>query len=130
MIIHSLNDNMRVNTAPLCADHSTLLFSRFHNKIHLSNVSIPGRIADRGPLPKLCIWYGQLSILNTTIKISIAIPFKHKTLFKCWASVADIDTALSQQGDKSLCVLGTLNTIPFDKQIYIYLKVQKPSGDF
>ena len=27
-------------------------------------------------------------------------------------------------------VLGTLNAIPFDKQIFIYLKVQKLSGDF
>ena len=27
-------------------------------------------------------------------------------------------------------VLGTLNAIPFDKPIYIYLKVQKLSGDF
>ena len=27
-------------------------------------------------------------------------------------------------------VLGTLNAIPFDKQIYIYLQVQKLSGDF
>ena len=24
-----------------------------------------------------------------------------------------------------MCVLGTLNVIPFDKQIYVYLKVQK-----
>ena len=29
-----------------------------------------------------------------------------------------------------MCVLGTLNAIPFDKQIYIYLKVQKLRGDF
>ena len=29
-----------------------------------------------------------------------------------------------------MCVLGTLNAIPFDKQIYIYSKVQKLSGDF
>ena len=29
-----------------------------------------------------------------------------------------------------MSVLGTLNAIPFDKQIYIYLKVQKLSGDF
>ena len=28
-----------------------------------------------------------------------------------------------------MCVLGTLNAIPFDKQIYIYCKVQKLSGD-
>ena len=28
-----------------------------------------------------------------------------------------------------MCVLGTLNSIPFDKQIYIYLKLQKLSGD-
>ena len=27
-------------------------------------------------------------------------------------------------------VLCTLNAIPFDKQIYIYLKLQKLSGDF
>ena len=27
-----------------------------------------------------------------------------------------------------MCVLGTLNAIPFDKQIYIYLKVQKLRG--
>ena len=31
---------------------------------------------------------------------------------------------------KSKCVLGTLKTISFDKQIYIYLKVQKLSVDF
>ena len=29
-----------------------------------------------------------------------------------------------------MCVLGTLNAIQFDKQIYIYLQVQKLSGDF
>ena len=29
-----------------------------------------------------------------------------------------------------MCVLGTLNAIPFDKQIYIYLQVQKLSRDF
>ena len=29
-----------------------------------------------------------------------------------------------------MCVLGTLNAIPFDKQIYICLKLQKLSGDF
>ena len=29
-----------------------------------------------------------------------------------------------------MCVLCTLNAIPFDKQIYIYLKLQKLSGDF
>ena len=29
-----------------------------------------------------------------------------------------------------MCVLCTLNAIPFDKQIYIYLQVQKLSGDF
>ena len=47
-------------------------------------------------------------------------------LFEFWASVWDSDTTLSQQRDKSMCVLG----IPFDKQIYIYLQVQKLSGDF
>ena len=29
-----------------------------------------------------------------------------------------------------MCVLGTLNAILFDKQVYIYLQVQKLSGDF
>ena len=29
-----------------------------------------------------------------------------------------------------MCVLDTLNAIPYDKQIYIYFKVQKLSGDF
>ena len=29
-----------------------------------------------------------------------------------------------------MCVLCTLNAILFDKQIYIYLKLQKFSGDF
>ena len=29
-----------------------------------------------------------------------------------------------------MCVLCTLNAIPFDKQIYIYLKLQNLSGDF
>ena len=51
-------------------------------------------------------------------------------LFWCWASVADSDTTLSQQWEKSMCVLGTLDAIAFDKQIYIYLKVHKVSGDF
>ena len=51
-------------------------------------------------------------------------------LFWFWANVWDSDTALSQQRDKSMCVLGTLNAIPFEKQIFIYLQVQKLSGDF
>ena len=51
-------------------------------------------------------------------------------LFKFWANVWDSDTTLSQQRDKSMCVLGTLNAIPFDKQIYIYFQVQKLNGDF
>ena len=50
-------------------------------------------------------------------------------LFYCWASFAVSDTTLSQQRYKSMCVLGTQNAIPFDKQIYIYLKLQKLSGD-
>ena len=50
-------------------------------------------------------------------------------LFWCWASVADSDTTLSQQRYKSMYVLGSLNAILFDKQIYIYLKVQKLSGE-
>ena len=29
-----------------------------------------------------------------------------------------------------MCVLGTLSAIPFYKQIYIYLQVQKLSEDF
>ena len=29
-----------------------------------------------------------------------------------------------------MCVLCTLNAIPFDKQIYIYLKLQKLNGEF
>ena len=29
-----------------------------------------------------------------------------------------------------MCVLGTLNAIPFDKRIYVYLQVQRLSGDF
>ena len=51
-------------------------------------------------------------------------------LFWCWASVADSDTTLNQQSYRLICVLGTLNAIPLDKQIYIYLKVQKLSGDW
>ena len=50
-------------------------------------------------------------------------------LFWFWANVWDSDTTLSQQRDKSMCVLGTLNAIPFDKQISIYLQVQQLSGD-
>ena len=48
-------------------------------------------------------------------------------LFYCWASVADSETILNQQRDKPMCVLCTLRAIPFDKQIYIYLKLQKLS---
>ena len=48
----------------------------------------------------------------------------------CCAGVADNDTTLNQQRDKFMCVLCTLNAIPFDKPIYIYLKLQKLSGDF
>ena len=38
----------------------------------------------------------------------------------------DSDTTSTE----TMCVLGTLNAIPFDKQRYIYLKVPKLSGDF
>ena len=51
-------------------------------------------------------------------------------LFECWASVADSDTTLNQQRDKSMCVMCTLNAIPFDQQIYIYLKLKKLTEDF
>ena len=73
-------------------------------------------------------------MLHLTIKITVAIAFEHKALsqcyYSCWASVADSDLTLSRQRDMSMCVLGTLNTIPFDKRIYSYVKVQKLSGDF
>ena len=49
-------------------------------------------------------------------------------LFLFWASVWDSDTTLSQQRDKSMCVLGTLKAIPFDKQIYIYLQCKRSVG--
>ena len=109
---------------PLCPDRLHPLVSRFDNTntfIHCFN-SIE---------PILCFWYGQL---KPTIKITVAILFKHKTLNQCCFNVglasADSNTTLSQQRDKSMCVLGTLNAIPFDKQIYIYLQVQKLNGDF
>ena len=50
-------------------------------------------------------------------------------LFKYWARVADSDTTLNQQEDKSMYTLCSLKVIPFDKQIYIHLKLQKLSGD-
>ena len=40
------------------------------------------------------------------------------------------DTTFSQQRNKSMCLLGPLNVFPFHKQIYIYIKVQKLSGEF
>ena len=48
-------------------------------------------------------------------------------MFYHWASVADNYTALNQQRVKSMCLLGTLDVLPFEKQISIYSKVQKPS---
>ena len=51
-------------------------------------------------------------------------------LFKFSASVADSDTTFSQQRVKSMCSLGPQNVLPFDKQIYIYVKVQKLSVNF
>ena len=77
-------------------------------------------VADSGPvLNQYCVFgMNSWNLWNVTIKVTV------------WASVADSDTTLSQQRDKSMCVLGTLNAIPFDKQIYIYLKVQQLSGDF
>ena len=73
--------------------------------------------------PVLCIWYGQLKPLkcynwNSSCN-SIETQNVESMLFWCWASVADSDTTLSQQRYKSMCVLGTLHAIPFDKQIYI-----------
>ena len=47
----------------------------------------------------------------------------------CASLYADTVFRLAQS-DKSMCVLATLNAISFDKQIYIYLQVQKLSGDF
>ena len=43
-----------------------------------------------------------------------------------WACVADNDTDLNQQKVKSMCLLGTLNVLPFEKQISVHAKVQKP----
>ena len=97
-------------------------------KIHLSNVSIPGQRRRRN---QYCVFgMDSCNLSNAAIKITVAILFKHKTLTQCCFSVADRDTPLNYQRDKSMCVLCTLNAIPFDKQIYIYLKLQKLSGDF
>ena len=71
------------------------------------------------------------NLLNATIKITVSILFIHKMLNQCCFYVGlDSDTILSQQRYRSMCVLGTLNAIPFEKQIYIYLKLLKLSGDF
>ena len=89
-------------------------------------------VADSGPILNQYCLYGMDSwnLLNATIKITVAINKVESMLFKCWASIADSITTLSQQRYKSMCVLGTLTAIPFDKQIYIYLKMLKLSGDF
>ena len=55
-------------------------------------------------------------MLNLTIKITVAIPFKHKTSTQSCFNVGLTSQTMIQQRDKSICVLGTLNTIPFDKQ--------------
>ena len=49
-------------------------------------------------------------------------------LFYCWASVTDSDIPLGQQRDKSMCVLGTLNAIPFDKQLYLSKRAKAQWG--
>ena len=41
---------------------------------------------------------------------------------------ADNDTASNEQRVKSMYLLGTLNVLPFEKQISVYSKVQKPSA--
>ena len=49
-------------------------------------------------------------------------------LFYYWVCVVDSDTTLSQQRVETMCLLGTLNVLPFDKQISVYSKVQNPSA--
>ena len=44
-----------------------------------------------------------------------------------WACVADNDAALNQQRVKSICLLGTLNVLPFEKQIYLSFQKYKKS---
>ena len=44
------------------------------------------------------------------------------------SSIAENDATLSQQRDKSMCVLGTPNTITFDKQIYIFKSIKAQWG--
>ena len=71
--------------------------------------------------------------LNATIKMIVAIPFKHKTLKQCCfivglASGIVIQHRVNRETNQFVYwTVDTLNAIPFDR---LYLKVQKLSGDF
>ena len=67
-----------------------------------------------------------------TIKLTVVITLNMKrrpNVVVLWACIADNDTALNQQRVKSMCLVGTLNVLPFEKkQRSNYSKVQKPSA--
>ena len=83
-------------------------------------------VADSGPiLNQYCVFgMDSWNLLNAKIKITVAILFKHKTLNQCCFNVGLASRIVNRDTSQWMCVLGTLNAIPFDKQIYIYLQVQ------
>ena len=90
------------------------------------------QIVAQQALNQYCVFgMDSSNLLNVTFDSCNSIQLQNVNvvfmLFLCWTSVADSDTALSQQRDKSM---GTLIMITFDKQISIFLKVLKVSGDF
>ena len=59
-------------------------------------------------------------MLHQTIKITVAIPFKHKMLsHRCLSVGLESQTVIQHKVNRETnqCLLDTLNTISFDKQI-------------
>ena len=111
--------------------HTHTLWAPLHKIINFNDGPASQVVAQCWTNNAFLIWTVEVfQMLHFAIKI--AIPFKYKTSTQCrpmcfrpnvgLASQRVIQHVLSlQQRDMSMCVLGTLETIPFDKQIYIYL---------
>ena len=60
-------------------------------------------------------------LLHLTIKLTVTITSNTKRRPNVISCVADNDTALNHQRVRSMCLLGTLNVLPFEKKTNICL---------
>ena len=97
-------------------------------KLHSPNaVSLQGQFCRRIPYIKPTETMDSSNLLTATLDNynNSCNSIKHKTSNQC---CFNIGPALNEQRVKSMCLLGTLKVLLFNKPIYVYSKVQIPVG--